>query len=191
MKTVKLREAELADVYRLAPRLREQDVNEAWASHHLTGEGALLVSYFQSECSFAAVYEGRVLAMWGVARRKNEHGAQIWFLGSDEVADFSVTLFRKSRQFVREALEKYGYLMNYVDVRNVLSITWLYWLGFTFDEPAPFGKDGQLFYHFYAKEGEIQNVCGGSSGGKCVNGSGNSNQYGSDPSTGQGASLSL
>lgn len=197
---VLIREAVLADVYRLAPRLREQDLQEVWASHHLTGEAALLLSFFESERSFAAVCDGQVAAMWGTARLKGKPGALAWFLGSEVVAEYPVTLFRGSRQFVRQALQYYGYLENWVDVRNTLSVDWLRWLGFTFAEPAPYGRDGGLFYHFYAKiptvgnlnKEENQDVCCSSGrDGQCVNGSGNGCKYVCGQSAGKGYSGGL
>lgn len=158
MKIVEIREANLTDIYSLAPRLREQDRREVWASHHLQGEAALLLSYFQSEYSFVAVCDGQVNAMWGVSKLKDKPGALIWFLGSDVVAEYPVKVFRAGRRFVQQALERYGYLENYVDARNELSISWIKWLGFSFDKPKPYGKDGCLFYHFYAKIPSVGNL---------------------------------
>lgn len=107
--------------------------------------------------------------MWGVAKLQGKSGGMVWFLGADEVADYPVRMFRMGRKFMRQALVLYGYLENYVDVRNTLSVAWLHWLGFTFDQAAPYGIEGRLFYHFYSKipsvgimEGGSQDVCSGS-----------------------------
>jgi len=147
---IKIEPSKLSHAFCLGPRLREQDRNEVLASHHLTGEAAVVHSYQNSEFSFSAVEDnGLVAAMWGVSKNKEGPGGVIWFLGSDRVNDFPVLLFRTSRIFVKEALLYYGYLHNYVDMRNTLSIQWLRWLGFYFDDPAPYGVDQMMFHRFH------------------------------------------
>ncbi|MCP6429157.1 hypothetical protein NL523_27970, partial [Klebsiella pneumoniae] len=85
-------------------------------------------------------------------------------------------------------------------IHNSLSIDWLKWLGFTFDEPAPYGKDGSLFYHFYAKipsvgnlnQGGMKDVCCSSGrGGQCIGRGRNGSEYGGHKSTGEGFSGGL
>ena len=44
--------------------------------------------------------------------------------------------------------EQFPFMFNYVDARHTDAIRWLKWLGFEFDEAAPYGPFDLPFYRF-------------------------------------------
>jgi hypothetical protein len=72
-----------------------------------------------------------------------------WCLGTDEIEDVSLSFLRESRKVVARMLGIFPYLFNYVDARNELSIKWLKWLGFKFDDQTvAYGPFKIPFYRF-------------------------------------------
>ena len=48
--------------------------------------------------------------------------------------------------------QEFPYMFNYVDVRHKEAIRWLKWLGFTLNEPTPYGPFGLPFHKFHMGE---------------------------------------
>jgi hypothetical protein len=79
-----------------------------------------------------------------------------WMLGTDGIKDREASRCVRllSRYYIEKMLECFPILENYVDARNTISIKWLKWCGFNFDEAKPFGINKELFYRFWmTKEG--------------------------------------
>jgi len=72
-----------------------------------------------------------------------------WLLGTEEVKRYGLTFLRFNKKYIPVMLELFPRLVNYVDVRNEISVRWLKWLGFRFDAaPVPYGPFGMPFYRF-------------------------------------------
>jgi len=136
----------------LAPRLRQADLDEVWASHHLSGYHALKLSLGMSDPAFSIIHNDKVIAIFGAAPF-TDGGASPWLLGSDEIRDIWLPFVRHSRYFVQLMLDRYGYLENYVDARNVLSIAWLKFCGFKFEPAATYGVERLPFHRFWMEKG--------------------------------------
>jgi len=77
-----------------------------------------------------------------------------WLLSSKSLPKHAKAFLRRNKEYIDEELGNFGLLMNYVDARNKVSIRWLKWLGFSFDEAAPYGMDQRPF-HLFKMKGEF------------------------------------
>lgn len=143
---INIRAATLDDARYLGSRLRQQDREEVKASHGVTGEEAVLLSFQRAVVSYVVELDGQVICLFGVTQALT--GGYPWLLGTDAMEQLPVTFFRTSRTFIDAFVQQFGYLENYVDARNTLSIQWLRWLGFTIYQPAPYGIEQKLFHKF-------------------------------------------
>lgn len=133
----------------IAERVRQSDRDELWALGCHTPLDALILSFKVSPLAWTGMIDKQPVCMFGVGP-----GAILtstgrpWLIGTDLMDEYSMTFLRRCRGVVREMLTHYRHLENYVDVRNVRAITWLKWLKFKFDEPAPYGFLNQPFMRF-------------------------------------------
>lgn len=138
-----------ADIVEIAPRMRQQDVDELWAIGRHTPVEALVQSLSMSDYTFTGVIDGRPEAMFGlsVISHVTGHGSP-WFLGTDEILNHRRDFMRASVQWRDMFLKRTPILTNCVDDRNELSKRWLRWLGFELTDPVPMGYDGHKFRMF-------------------------------------------
>ena len=126
-------------VEQLVPRLRAADLREIAAATGSDPEVALAVSVGSSAASWAWLYRGRVMALFGVAPYPGRPGVGIpWLLGAKGMDKHKVYFIRQSRKYVAQMLEHFPVLENWVDCRNTSSIQWLAWIGFALSEVRPF-----------------------------------------------------
>ena len=71
-----------------------------------------------------------------------------WMLGTQEAGKHKREFLTRSKPVIDEMLDICPRLVNYVHVKNKLSIRWLRWLGFEFDDPILF-ISGEWFHRFY------------------------------------------
>ena len=83
----------------------------------------------------------------GAANIFSEHGSP-WLLATPQIEEIGLSFLRQSRGYVKQMLNQHSFLENWVDARNVTSIKWLKWCGFSFDDPAPFGVEQLPFHRF-------------------------------------------
>ena len=120
----------------IAKRMRRADIDEVQAASGKTPEEALLYSIDKSEYSWAALVDGKPVAMFGVGILNVIGGVGApWLLATDDVERNRKVFVRLSISFRNELLERYPVLRNFVDVRNTASIRWLKWMGAEFSEP--------------------------------------------------------
>jgi hypothetical protein len=74
-----------------------------------------------------------------------------WQLGTNSLARFKRSHGKIARLYVEEASALYPSLENWVDDRNTASKRLLEWLGFTLEEPTPFGVEGLPFRKFWRR----------------------------------------
>lgn len=143
------RPVQRADVASFASRMRRADIEECWASCRAAPGEALSRSVDVSTLAWAGFYDGRPLAMFGVAAIVNRDGVGVpWMLGTDLIETAGLTVARQSMVVVRVMSDMYPVLMNYVHDRNTVSKRWLQWLGFTLGAREPWGQSGEMFRPF-------------------------------------------
>jgi len=146
--------AEVSNVGDMFGRIREADQSECYAAIGASAESGLLQSFAHTSegMRWAVVSERETIAIFGCAATAILSQTGIpWMVGTDRVAEFPISFARGGRRYVREMLTRFSYLENWVDVRNELSIKWLKWCGFHFDDPIPYGYEQKLFYRFWMK----------------------------------------
>lgn len=139
------------DILELKDNLRKDDVRECDACGH-TPEEALSAGYVWSKC-YSVKMKGNTEAMFGVVSAEladQPKTGVVWFLGSNEVFKFPVSLVKLGKAYVNEWLEEFDILMNLVDERNKKHIEWLKRIGFIFTESKKL--NGYNFRRFYIKK---------------------------------------
>lgn len=134
----------------VAGRLRYADQQEIYAATGKNPDVMLYQSWITSPHRWSIVRNGEIIGLFGLtpAVLMGDVGVP-WLLGTDEMEKIRFTFAKQSIEHVKHMLHLYPTLANYVDVRNVLAIKWLKWLGFTLDaEPRPYGYQQLPFYYF-------------------------------------------
>ena len=144
--TVQIVAATPALAERLAPRLREADAAEVLAARRWSPLEALLHSLERSPDPRAMLFDGEPVAMWGVEPINFGAGVGVaWLLGSDDLAAHPYLFWQTCKSELRQVLVQWRVLFNWIDARYEPSLRWARRLGFSVDEPKPFGPDGALF----------------------------------------------
>lgn len=144
--------AQAEHIVAISDRLRPADVAELWAGSRSEPLDALVRAVRVSSESWAGVVDGETICLFGVAPMSVLGGrGSPWMLGTDGVDRNFVTFLRGCRAVVSRWRSVYPTLENVVDERNVAAHRWLRWLGFTLDEPRPYGPDKMPFRPFHMK----------------------------------------
>ena len=137
------------DIDELLPHVRQADVDEFMAATGQDPREVILDGLKFSKKAWTGRIDGEVVCMFGVCGHSllSVKGAP-WLVGSDRLEGSSKAFLRRCRKYAVKMLREYPELENYVDARNETAIRWLKWLGFEFDEAAPYGKAGLPFHRF-------------------------------------------
>lgn len=138
-----------ADIEELLPNVRQADIDEFEAASGQNAREVLEIGIRVSRVSWTGRINDEVVCIFGVAGMSlmSRKGAP-WLVGSDRLEGSSKAFLRRCRKYAVKMLEEYPELENYVDQRNEIAIRWLKWLGFEFDEAAPYGLAGLPFHRF-------------------------------------------
>jgi len=130
-------------------RLRRQDQDEVLAATGMEPDDALQRSFRHSSVTWAAELQGRAVALFGAGASGISRVGNPWLLGTDMLGRAGRAFVQHSRQYVQCLLRHFPVLVNVVDARNVLSLRWLRWCGFTIEPPGPFGPFRLPFHVFH------------------------------------------
>jgi hypothetical protein len=141
----------------LVNRLRQADIDEMWAAHHVTPRQGVLISLAVSrDTSYTGLVDGKPICIYGVAQPSLMVDAgRPWMLGTDEIPKHSLKFLRENRKVVKEMQAQFPILFNYVDARHTDAIRWLAWLGFKLEAAAPYGPDRLPFHRFSMGEENV------------------------------------
>ena len=120
------------DVHDLAPRLRQDDLQEIADMTGLAPLEALGMAFVESNRRFAIVYKGRVSAIMGVVESPHCTDPRlgiVWMMGSDDVALFGYSMTRYARAWLLELCDGYDVVGNLVSEANVTHVRFLKRLG--------------------------------------------------------------
>jgi len=155
MANIKFVKPTLDLIEEIAKDMRQSDVEEVWASSHHTPLEALTKGWHASDYHAVAVCDGEPLVMFGLVKCDILSGSgSIWMLGSNRSLKYRKEFMVRTPLVIDEMLRICSHLSNRVHGKNVDSIKWLRRLGFTIDDPEPYGPDSELFHKFY-----IQRAC--------------------------------
>ena len=152
MVDVTFRKATAADVAFVGARLREADRAEMLALG-MEPERALRLSAAGSDRCWCGMIEGVPAMIFGWGQSLTADRGVIWGLGTDLLTRHPREMLVYGRAIVRGFLEECPRLGNWCDARYKAALRWLRKLGFTVEEPKPYGPRGADFCQFeMAKE---------------------------------------
>jgi hypothetical protein len=137
----------------LAPHLRVTDKIEIWASSGFAPLEALLdsIDVSDDDMCWCATLNGLPVAMFG-ANPLQENVGGIWMLCSPAIYTNKLDFMRKCRKYLAIMHERYEFLTNFIDARNVPSMAWLPRLGFIpVQQVAEFGYGKMPFIQYVSK----------------------------------------
>ena len=140
------------DIEYLANNMRQQDMDEVYAATGSSQLAAILrQSVTESALLVSVEYDGRLLCIGGAASQSLLSCTGIpWMLGTNELSWHSALFVRHGKRCISELLTRFERLENHVDARNTKSVRWLRSIGFTVDDPQPYGAFGLPFRRFSA-----------------------------------------
>jgi hypothetical protein len=134
----------------LAADMRQADVDEIWASNHHTPIEALTNGLAISDRCAVVTVDGEPCVMLGLVIRDILSGSGVpWLLGTEAALKHKRKFLTQVPAVIDEMLNICPRLFNYVHADNKVSIKWLKRVGFTLDDPAPYGRDKESFHRFY------------------------------------------
>ena len=151
---IQLHVATEAHARALAARMRPADAAEVSSSLGVGALEAVLASMAVSEVTWAAIFDGEVAGLFGVARLQDAPGTLlggpdvgvVWLLTSSAVDGNRRAFLRYSRAILSALLQRYPILVNAIDARHVAALRWARWLGFTVSAAVPYGVEGLPFH---------------------------------------------
>jgi len=155
MSALYVRPAMPGDTWIFLPTVREADAAEL-AALGTTPEHCMRGGMQHSRYPLAMFLHGQPAAMLGVVEHA-EHAVP-WMVACTAVERFPIPFLRFTRRFI-DSLPMF--LENAVDARNVKTIQWLRWLGFTIEEAIPMGLRGEPFHAFWRASKEEKTCAGG------------------------------
>jgi hypothetical protein len=147
-----IRDSIRTDVAYLAPRLREDDVNELRACGWDDPVAALDLSLDLSASAWTVLDNaGNPCMMFGVGHSPDEEPTTgiPWMLATNYINTVPTEFLRRSRKYIRQMHAKFPLLTQVVDARNAASVHWMLWLGFACLRVIPrHGPERRPFIHF-------------------------------------------
>lgn len=138
-----LREAMPGDTWLMLPSVRQADIDELSALG-VTPEKCLRLGLKLSTNAVTIFLHGEPAGIVGVI----DYGDYRlpWAVFTTAIDRHPLPFLRGCKAWMDRVD---GFLLNYVDARNTMTIRWLKWLGFTIDEPIPYGVNGEPFCRFW------------------------------------------
>jgi hypothetical protein len=141
--------ASLDHVPTIAARMRQADRDEVWAASRFLPADALIFSITNSTHAFTVLIDGRPEAAFGVGILSAVTGLGApWLLATDEILTIRRDFLRRSVVWRDAFLTICPTLRAVIDDRNAVSKRWLRWLGATFSDPFPVGREQIPFRAF-------------------------------------------
>ncbi len=142
-----IREADIADVYRLARNLRDGDRLEC-ASLGFDPVTGLRKSFKSALIRRTAEIDGEVAAMWGISGTAFGHTGYPWLMTAPAVERVPVTFLRVARSELGRMRRMHRVLRGDVAADYRMACRLLEVLGFALGEARPFGPRGVMFRAF-------------------------------------------
>lgn len=150
----KISPATLGDIVELSQNMREADRLEVLAS---TGKGPFLAAYESfnlSKESWALRIDGDLICVYGVAPLHedtllvSDTSGIVWMLATEAIGRHKKAFLKLSKEVFPTLFERWGTLVNAVDVRHEKALRWGKRMGFVFGPSRLFGEEGLLFKPF-------------------------------------------
>jgi len=130
--------------------MRQADAVEVWSSSRQTPLDALTTGWEMSDLAVIVTVDDEPCVMMGLVIRDILTGAGVpWLLGTEGALKHKRHFIAQVPPVIDEMLTICPRLFNYVHAENKVSIRWLKRIGFTIDDPMPYGLDEELFHRFH------------------------------------------
>ncbi|GJL37897.1 hypothetical protein TUM17576_47170 [Enterobacter hormaechei] len=150
MLDVKIIPATIEHVPLILPNVRQADIDELYAVSLMSTEDTILLGLRTATLAWSGFANGELVTMFGVSPASMVGGnGTPWLVSTHLVEKYQKTFLRGSRHALQAMLDVYPHLENYVDERNHAAKAWLHWLGFTLEDPTPYGALGLNFHRFH------------------------------------------
>ena len=134
----------------MAKYIRPSDRQEVKATVSYPIKKAVRACVAFSSYSRAALADGQLGLLWGVGPVSLLAGTgSPWMLATPLIEEYPVMFLKACKKELEVIKSHYPILENHIDVRSEASIEWLKWLGFTIEDPAPWGWQGLPFHRFH------------------------------------------
>lgn len=134
----------------IAVNMRQNDVDEVWASHRHLPYESLIGGWSLSHRSAVVMVNDEPCAMMGLVIHDILAGTGVpWMLVTDSALKYKRNFLTRVPAVMDQMLTICPRLFNYVHIENKTSIRWLRRIGFTFDESEPYGIASELFHRFH------------------------------------------
>jgi len=143
-----IREAEIADIYRLARNLRDGDRLEV-TSLGTTPAEALRKSFKHAIFRRTALIEGQIAAVWGLGGSMLGDTGYPWLLTAPIIETLPLSFVREARGQVWDMMSRKRRLEGLVAADYRCACRFLQVLGFTLDEPQPMPPHKVKFRKFW------------------------------------------
>lgn len=128
-----VRAATLEDIKDLAPRLREADKAEIFASTGMTPEECLEFSLtLPSVGIWVGIYDGRPELIFGLTHSGDPDVGIPWMVATDEVTKNPKPFLQYCGMWIDGFSKQFPVLRNFVHAENAVHIRWLKRCGFEF-----------------------------------------------------------
>lgn len=144
-----IRRPDQADVQYMIENIRQEDIVEMEALDGTDVQQALSETPDLDQNAYVWEKDGKVMCMFGVNPLKEHDGVGvIWMLATEFFDEHFMIFAHGCKDVVKDMIDKYEYVFNYVYCENKKSIRWLKWLGFDIKDPEPIGHKGANFHRF-------------------------------------------
>lgn len=140
--------AEYEHITAIADNIRDADRQELCDFCQLNPTEAIEQSFFAAKRSWTGLVDGVPVCMFGVTQGEGTLGIP-WLITTKDIEQHSVIFLRRCKPVVHEMMQGFRRLENYVSPGNILAITWLKWLGFTFGREEEVGPLSKPFIKFW------------------------------------------
>lgn len=126
----------------LADHMRTEDMEEVRASGNYTPKQAVKEALKKSHIAYTFYINNQIVCIFGVVKATSKEEGDFgipWALTTRIVEKYPRIFWEASKQIVKQMKEDYGMLAVMVDSRYTAAVRWVKHLGFTVEDPKPFG----------------------------------------------------
>jgi hypothetical protein len=142
-------------VVALAETMRPEDAAEVRASGGYSPVRALWESLVLSTEAYALLFDHQVAAIWGVVQTQPRREGVAWMMSGRVVLAHRREFLRLSKVVLRDLLQRYPVLWNFIDARYEAALRWAQWLGGELRAAVPHGLEQRPFHPVVFRRGHV------------------------------------
>lgn len=133
----------------VAAHIREADAREIYYLACISPATAIRVTAAFALAAWTALVDGKPAVIFGINRQAMVSDVGVpWMLATPVMEKHRYRFLREAKHYFERMDRAFERMENHVWSGNLKSIWWLTWLGFTIEEPKPYGPFGAPFLRF-------------------------------------------